>query len=153
MLKARINQYLEEFFESRPDLFLIDLKISESGQVKVLIDGDTGVKLKDCVALSRHIEGQLTETDDVALEVSSAGASSPLLLPRQYAQHHGRKLEVTDREGATIKGQLTEVTKEEIELTEKIRIPKPVGKGKVTVEQKTRLAFGSINKAMVVLEF
>lgn len=153
MLKARITQYLETFFETRPDLFLIDLKISESGQVKILIDGDQGVKLQDCVALSRHIEGQFTETDDVALEVSSAGASSPLISPRQYPQHLGRKLEVVNREGVTYKGTLTLATAEEIELTEKKRVPKPVGKGKITVEQKTRFAFPEISKATVVIEF
>lgn len=153
MLKTRITQYLETFFETHPGLFLIDLKISENEQVKVLIDGDQGVKLQDCVALSRHIESHLTDEDDVALEVSSAGAASPLVLPRQYPQHIGRKLEVVSREGVTFKGTLTLATAEEIELTEKKRVPKPVGKGKITVEQKTRLAMSEINKATVIIEF
>lgn len=153
MLKERITQYLNSFFETRPDLFLIDLKITEAGQIKVVIDGDEGVKLKDCVAVNRHLESQFTDEDDMAIEVSSAGASNPLLLPRQYRQHLGRKLEVTNRDGKHFKGKLTEQTADEIELTEKVRVPKPIGKGKQTIEQKNRIAFKDITRATVIIEF
>ena len=84
-MQEKVTQLLEQALEKNKSLFLIDLRISESNQIMVVIDGDNGVTLKDCIAVSREIEHNLDrEETDFSLEVTSAGVSEPLTLVRQY---------------------------------------------------------------------
>ena len=84
--------------------------------------------------------------------MSSAGATAPLESPRQFPQHIGRKLEVKTRE-KVLEGQLEKVEENGIELYWKAREPKPVGKGKHTVEKREFVPFEAIEKAQVKLKF
>jgi ribosome maturation factor RimP len=59
MLQERVEDLLDEAFESREDLFLIDLKVGGSNDIKVVIDGDKGVTVEDCIFISRAVEHQL----------------------------------------------------------------------------------------------
>jgi ribosome maturation factor RimP len=57
----------------------------------LLLDGDNGVLVDDCIFISRAIEHNLDrEEQDFSLEVTSCGATSPLQFPRQYNKHIGR---------------------------------------------------------------
>ena len=77
------------------DKFLVNLKITPDNRIFVDIDGDNGVVIDDCIALSRAIESQLDrDEEDFELNVSSAGADQPLKLTRQYRKNVGRDLEV-----------------------------------------------------------
>ncbi len=83
--KENIQKLLAEALSLQPDLFLIDLHIDDQSRVQVVLDGDNGVSLKQCIKVSRHIEHQLDrEVHDFSLEVSSAGATHPLQMVRQY---------------------------------------------------------------------
>ena len=92
------------------------------------------------------------EEEDFSLEVTSAGATTPLELPRQYKKNIGRKLEVKTL-NATFEGNLTAVTDVFIALEWKAREPKPIGKGKHTVQKKEEIVFSDIKEAKVVLKF
>jgi ribosome maturation factor RimP len=92
------------------------------------------------------------EEEDFGLEVTSAGATTPLTMPRQYVKNLGRKLEVQTKEGK-IEGNLTAADQDNITLEWKAREPKPIGKGKHTVEKKQLIAFSEIIEAKVVLKF
>ena len=152
MDKEQVLNWLNEVMEAYPSLFLIDLSV-HGDQVKIVLDGDQGVALKDCVAISRAIEKNLEEKEmDVSLEVSSAGVSSPLVQDRQYKKNLGRKLEVTTEEDQ-YEGKLTGVTSESITLEWKAREPKPVGKGKRTVNKKLEIPFSEIREAKVKVTF
>ena len=77
--KENIQKLLVEALSLQPDLFLIDLHIDDQSRVQVVLDGDNGVSLEQCIKVSRHIEHQLDrEVHDFSLEVSSAGATHPL---------------------------------------------------------------------------
>ena len=54
--KKKIEELLAGFLSEREDLFLIDLKISAADDVTVILDGDNGVSLQDCLDASRAIE-------------------------------------------------------------------------------------------------
>ena len=41
--KTEVTRLINEFLLTRPDLFLIDLKISASSDITVILDGDNGV--------------------------------------------------------------------------------------------------------------
>lgn len=153
MLKNKVTELLNNALEEDGSLFLIDFSISADNRIKVVIDGDKGVTVQDCIKISRAIEHNLDRDEvDFALEVASAGATAPLVLPRQYQKNIGRKMEVKTPDD-TIAGNLTEVTEEGIVLEWKAREPKPIGKGKVTVRKKQEIDFSDIKEAKVILKF
>lgn len=70
--KTEIHRLLNEFLLTRPDLFLVDLKISASSDITVILDGDNGVTLRDCLDASRAIEFNMDlEEHDFSLQVMS----------------------------------------------------------------------------------
>jgi len=88
------------------------------------IDGDNGVAIEDCVALSRHVEFSLDrETEDFALNVSSAGIDTPLKLVRQYKKYIDKNLEITLKTGEKIAGRLLSANDDKIELVPVIKNP------------------------------
>ena len=93
MLRNIIEKELENCLKNREDLFLIDLDISPDNSIKILIDGDNGVTLEDCIYVSRSIEHNLDRDEyDFSIEVSSSGAFTPLSSIRQYIKNIGRTL-------------------------------------------------------------
>lgn len=153
MLQEQVEKLLEEAFEENKSLFLISLNIDLQNHVQVVIDGDEGVSVNDCIAVSRKIEHNLDrEEEDFSLEVTSAGVSEPLQLPRQYKKNIGRTLEVETKSNK-FEGTLQEVTEEGIVLNWEAREPKPVGKGKITVNKEANLNFQEIERAKVVITF
>lgn len=137
-----------------PGIFLVELHISVANSIKIVLDGDREVSVKDCVAISRAIEGALDrEEADFRLEVASAGVGSPLKFPRQYRKNLGRKLEVQLGEGEKHEGTLTQVSEAGITLEWKQREPKPIGKGKITVTKNKNILFDQIHQAKVMIKF
>lgn len=153
MFKEKVATLLEKALAEDESLFLIDFEITPNNTIYVVLDGDKGVNLQDCMKISRAIEHNLDrEETDFSLEVTSAGATSPIVLPRQYKKNIGRKLKVVT-ERATLEGNLIEVSTDSITLEWKAREAKPIGKGKVTVQKKQQIAFSEIEEAKVVLKF
>lgn len=153
MFVTTVKNLLEEALVEREDLFLIDFQISGDNSISVIIDGDNGVKVEDCIFLSRAIEHNLDrEEQDFSLEVASAGAAAPLKLPRQFSKNIGRNLEVKTQTN-TLEGQLTSASDETIVIEWKAREPKPVGKGKVTVQKSMEIAYNDIVEAKVMVKF
>lgn len=154
MFKEKVEALVKEALEENESLFLIDLTIQDNNAILVTIDGDESVSVSDCVAVSRKIEHNLDrEEEDFSLEVMSAGATSPLVNKRQYLKNKGRELEVKHQNGDKIKGLLEEVEEESIKLVWKAREPKPVGKGKVTVNKEAVIPFEDIAEAKVIIKF
>jgi len=153
MLKEKIDLLLSDCFDQRSDLFLIDFSVSENNEVKVIIDGDNGVKVEDCIFISREIEGSFDrEVIDFSLEVASCGATSPLKNSRQYSKHRGRVLSVKTDE-MNYEGKLTKLDDNSINLEWKERQPKAIGRGKVTVEKSINIDFKKIKEAKVKVKF
>ena len=95
MLKTQVEELLAKALEENKKLFLIDFSITPDNAIWIVLDGDEGVNLKDCMAISRAIEHNLDrEEHDFSLEVTSAGAAEPIVMARQYPKNIGRKLVV-----------------------------------------------------------
>ncbi|MTG96733.1 MULTISPECIES: ribosome assembly cofactor RimP [Myroides] len=153
-LKVKVQGLIDQAFEEYTDLFLIDFTISADNKIVVIIDGDQGVTLQNCIDVSRAIEHNLDrEEEDFALEVASAGAAAPLKLLRQYPKNIGRKLKVITTEQEKIEATLESVGDDSIVLKWKAREPKPIGKGKVTVEKEAIIPFDKIKEASVIISF
>jgi len=154
MLKEKVLQLLEDALDNNPKLFLIDFQMDANNNIKIIIDGDDGVAVNDCITVSRAIEHNIDREEfDFALEVASSGAASPLILPRQYNKHLGRILEVKTIQGNSMEGTLVDVSENEIKLEWKAREPKPVGKGKVTVDKTATISFDDIKECKVKIIF
>lgn len=135
-------------------LFVTGITISADNQINVFVDGDEGVTIKDCVALSRAIEGALDrEKEDFALNVSSHGATTPLQLPRQFKRHVGRDFEVRLLDGGKTEGTLVACNPQELVLESTTRENKPVGKGKLDVTRQQTIPFTQIREARIKLKF
>lgn len=154
MLKNKAEELLKSALEERSDLFLINMTVGADNAIKVVIDGDNGVLVEDCMFVSRAIEHNLDrEEEDFSLEVLSAGAASPLTMPRQYKKNVSRNLEVKTKDDQNIEGKLVAADEDSITLTWKTREPKPIGKGKVTVQKEATITIADIKEAKVKIKF
>lgn len=152
-LAEKANRYLEEALDENPHLFLVSFDVNQANHIKIVIDGDEDVSITDCMAVSRKVEHQLDrEEEDFAVEVTSFGVGEALLYPRQYIKNVGRKLEV-ETESQKIKADLVNATDNDIQLSWTAREPKPVGKGKHTVQKEVTLPYSEIKKAKVMIIF
>lgn len=153
MLEKRVQELLKKALENRSDLFLISLIVTPDAKINVIVDGDNGVKVEDCIYVSRAIEHELDrEEQDFSLEVMSAGALEPLINMRQYKKNIGRNLEVKTSD-SKIEGKLVDANDDAITLQWKTREPKPIGKGKVTVQKRENIAYNIIIEAKVLVKF
>lgn len=151
--KNKVKELIDNGLEQNPSLFLVDWSIGTNNAIKVVIDGDNGVSVEDCVTISRAIEHNLDrEEEDFSLEVTSCGIFSPLKLKRQYIKNIGRTLEVKTQNEA-LEGELKSVDDENIIIETQTREPKPVGKGKINVIKQHTIALSTIKEAKIVIKF
>lgn len=154
MFKQKVTDLLQEVLEEEANLFLISKEIKAGNKIVIVIDGDNGVTLSDCMKVSRHIEHNLDrEEEDFSLEVYSAGISEGITHIRQYKKNVGRKLEVIVEDSSKVEGTLVDADDEKIKLQWKAREPKPIGKGKVTVQKEREIPYKNIVKAKVMVTF
>lgn len=152
--KDKVQNSLEKTLQGREDLFLIHLSIDQNNKISIILDGDFGVNLQDCIEVSRAIEGNLNRDEqDFSLEVASAGVSSALLSVRQYKKNIGRLLRVKTTTSEEFEGVLTDVDEERIILQWQSREPKKIGKGKETVENSKEFFYQNIKEAVVIISF
>jgi ribosome maturation factor RimP len=135
-----------------PNLFLVDVKMHSNGKLIVLVDGDNGIGIADCAAISRHVGFHLEEENVIEeaynLEVSSPGIDTPLTLPRQYTKNLGRTLGIKMADGAKREGKLLNVGEGEITIEETI---KEKGKKAETVE--STIPTDKITETKVLISF
>ena len=106
--KFKVLDIIKDALEGT-EKYLVNMKITPDNRIFVDIDGDNGITIDDCIELSRLIENSLDrEEEDFELNVSSAGADSPLKMPRQYKRHIGRNLSVDALDGSHVEGTLAE---------------------------------------------
>lgn len=153
MNQEKVRELLDEALQENESLYLIDLQFLANSKIKVIVDGDSGVQLSECVRISRKIEHNLDrEEENFSLEVTTPDISHPLMVKRQYRKNVNRILKVKTAT-EEFEGTLTEVTDENITLHWKAREPKPIGKGKHTVEKTVTLQYEDIKEAKVKIIF
>lgn len=152
--KEKVAQLLHNALQENQELFLIDFSINDANKIAVILDGDKGVSLQDCINVSRAIEHNLDrEEQDFSLEVASAGVSSPLKLPRQFKKNIGRTLKIKTTTGIELEAKLQFADEEQATFTWAAREPKVVGKGKETVQKTQQIPYTEIKEAIVTIKF
>jgi ribosome maturation factor RimP len=151
-IEKRVKELVEEKIADRPDLFLVDVKMHSNGKLIILVDGDKGIGISDCVAISRHVGFHLEEENTIEtaynLEVSSPGIDTPLTLLRQYAKNVNRDLAIKMADGAKREGKLSAITEDAIVIEEKIK-----EKGKKAEVIESVIPINQITETKVLISF
>jgi len=136
----------------RPDLFVVDVKMHANGKLIILLDGDKGIGISDCAAVSRYVGFKLEEENVIEtpynLEVSSPGLDAPLMLARQYAKNIGRDLGIKLADGSKKEGKLTALTEDAITIEEKTK-----EKGKKAGVIESVIPINQITETKVLISF
>ncbi|MBQ0016695.1 MAG: ribosome assembly cofactor RimP [Bacteroidales bacterium] len=142
--KLTLLEIVEEALNGT-DKYVVNIKVTANNCIYVDIDGDHGINVDDCIELSRTIESKLDrDVEDFELTVSSAGADSPLKLPRQYVKNEGRLLSITLLDGTEYEATLTDAGESEITVRTK---------GTKKEAPKTiSIAYSDIRKACVIIK-
>ena len=126
----------------KDDIFLVQIKVSKNNVIEVSVDGDNGVKVEDCIELSRYIDKHLDrDKEDFELTVMSFGLEEYFTMKRQFKKNIGQDIELVDKEGEKTNGVLASVDEKGVVVTTK--------KDK---EGKT-FSFEDIDKARVIINF
>jgi len=137
---------------SHENIFLIDVVVKYRNgvnSVTIILDGDNGVTISDCVRFSKYIEhelegiGFLKGTYD--LKVCSPGIDQPLKTHRQYKKNIGRRVKITLVDNNIAEGTLLTSNEDFVTLEQ------PDEKNKIRSEVK--IAFDKIVKTNVLVSF
>jgi ribosome maturation factor RimP len=114
--KDQIIKLAEQFLADSEN-YLIDVKVSSTNKIMVLIENDNHVSISDCIALSRHIEHSLDrEQEDFELEVSSPGIDQPFKSIRQFKKYIGQEVDIKLRDGLKHQGKLVTANESAISI-------------------------------------
>jgi ribosome maturation factor RimP len=148
----QLEKLVAEVLENAPEHFLVSLRIKPTNNVKVLLDGDKGITIEQCVRFNRQLVTKIDEAGlfppgEYSLEVSSPGVDEPLQLYRQYVKNIGRTVQVIRKDQSAITGLLLEVNPDSItlETTE--------GKGKKLVKAPVTLPLADMHTITVQIQF
>lgn len=151
-VEKRVTELVEEKIADKPNLFLVDIKFHSNGKLIILVDGDNGIGIDDCVAISRHVGFHLEEENVIEtaynLEVSSPGIDTPLTLPRQYAKNIGRTLGIKMADGTKREGKLTGITEDAVIVEEQVK-----EKGKKAEVIESVIPMDKITETKVLISF
>ena len=150
--EQKFRDILSKVLENYESIFLIDITFGANNDVKVFLDGDNGLTLKDCVSINSDIKKNLSQDEiNYSVEIGSCGIDYPLKLMRQFKKNISRKIEITDFDDQKYSGVLSKVSNLSFEIKWKERQPKKIGKGKVTVDLSKNFNYGEYKKAQVIL--
>lgn len=150
--KGKIIQLAEEKLDEGQ--FLVELGISASNVIHVVIDGIHGVTINKCVEVSRNIEHNLDrDVEDFELQVSSAGLGQPFKVYRQFVKNENCEIEIVTSEGIKHSGKMTNVNTQgfDLEVSKKEKV-----EGEKTKQLVTRVlhfGFEEIKEAKNIIKF
>ena len=143
---------LQDLLQNYPDVFLVDVWIKPTNNIRVAVDADAGLPIERCVSINRALykiieEEGLYPDGDFSLEVSSPGLDEPLKMHRQYVKNINRSVEVLQLDGKVTEGILTSVNENEIEVAETI------GKNKKKEVVQHTIPFLNIKSTKIQIKF
>lgn len=144
----KIKLLLAQLLEGT-DMFIVNVKIKPTNNVKVYLDADEGLSISKSAAVNRKLYALIEEEGlfpegDFSLEVSSPGVDEPLVSDRQYKKNVGRTVLVTLKDGTEKLGVMKSLNEEGITLEIKL-------KKKEVLEME--IPFSKIEKIVVQITF
>lgn len=150
--KVKIAELVNE--KLTDDQFLVDVTVSASNVIHVMVDSDTAISINQIVEISRYIEGKLDrEVEDFELSVFSAGLSEPFRLVRQYKKSVGTEIDLLLANGQKLTGKLVEAGDQGIELETATKEKVEGSKKKELVVRVHKFDYQEIKEAKKILKF
>lgn len=156
MLEENIQKLLEKRFEEEDlqDCFITEIRLN-GGKLEVFVDSDEHISFDTCRVISRFIESILDEKlwlgESYTLDVSSPGATKPLVNIRQYPKHVGRKVEVKTVEGEKYIGKFSKFEHDTVYVT--YTETRKEKKKKIREEVEQAIPFESIKSCRIKISF
>ena len=151
--ESHIRKLIEEKIADT-EYFLVDLTVSAANAINVEIDSPEGVKISDCVTVSRHIESNLDrEENDFELSVSSAGVGRPLKVFQQFEKNVGKEVEVILSNGNKLQGEMVEASEDKITLKTSRKERIEGKKKKETIIENKDIPMDEIKETKVIISF
>ncbi len=147
-----VEQFLQTILADEPLYFLVSVKIKPTNNIKVFLDGDSGLPIEKCVYFNRKLyklieEAGIYPEGEFSLEVSSPGIEEPLKLIRQYQKNIGRTIQVVFADDTIKEGVLETVAEADI------TIQCTIGKGKKAVTEQILIPYSNIKSTTVQIKF
>jgi len=151
-IEDQIEQRVNRLIGTEPDVFLVEVRIKPTNNVKVFLDADNGISIDRLVQFNRRLykefeEEQVFPNNDFSLEISSPGLDEPLKLNRQYKKNIGRYVEVVLADGTKTEGKLISVEYEQVVVEEE------KGKGKKKEMIQHIIPFTNIKTTKIQIKF
>ena len=136
------------------DCFLVEVEVLPGNKIFVRVDSKEGLKVKDYVSISRHIEGSIDrEEEDFSLEVSSPGLSRPFRVREQYEKYLGKEVEILLNDGVKFNGVLQSFGENELTI-QTSRMERLEGKKKKElITEDISLELKNIKETKIVITF
>jgi len=147
-----LEQKVAALIAADPEVFLVDIRIKPTNNIKVFLDADNGISIDRLIQYNRRLYKDLEESGiypdgDFSLELSSPGLDEPLKLHRQYLKNIGRWLEIILLDGTRREGKLQAAGEQELTLEEE------KGKGKKKELVTHTIPYSDIKTAKIQVKF
>jgi ribosome maturation factor RimP len=145
-----IREWIEPMLEE--DMFLVDMRIKPTNNIKIFLDADKGLPLERCIKVNRALYKKIEEAalypgGDFSLEVSSPGVDEPLKLQRQFIKNVGRNVSVTLPDESIRTGKM--IAADDLGF----RISRTEGKGKKAVTLEDEFPYKDVKSVKVLISF
>lgn len=151
------KEQIEQIIAPRIDeegLFIVEITVSSSNHISVFIDGDKGVTIDQCIAISRFIEENLNrDEEDYELDVSSAGLDLPLKITRQYIKNIGRLVDIVYKNGQKLTGKLVGANDSGFDVEVERNVQVDGKKRKQLVNEIDNIKYSDIKSTKIVVSF
>lgn len=147
---STIREWLSPMLDE--DMFLVDMRIKPTNNIKIFLDADKGLPLERCIKVNRALYKKIDEAGlfpggDFSLEVSSPGVDEPLKLHRQFIKNVGRNVSVTLPDDSVRSGKMIEAG------DAAFTISRTEGKGKKAVTVEDRFPYEEVKSVKVLISF
>jgi ribosome maturation factor RimP len=147
-----LEQKINRLIEAEPEIFLVEVRIKPTNNVKVFLDADQGISIDKLIQYNRRLYKEIEEEvffpgGDFSLEVSSPGLEEPLKLHRQYKKNIGRFVEMILQDDSKIEGKMISAEQDEVQVEEE------KGKGKKKEIINHVIPFSNIKTTTIQIKF
>jgi ribosome maturation factor RimP len=150
--RESVKELVDKYIEGT-DLFVVDIHVSPSNEIRIFVDNEKGVSLEDCINLSRSVENSLgREEHDFHLEVSSPGLSEPFKVLPQYRKNIGRDVEIITDDGQKHAGTLSGLTVNGVVIKEQVKTRGDKKRPEINIVEK-EYDFDRIRSTKLVISY
>jgi len=150
--KEIVKRLVEEKLDDK--MFLVEITVNERNVINVFVDSYEGLKIEQCVNISRHVEHSFDrEEEDFELQVSSPGLSEKFKVKEQYYKYIGRTIEMITITDVQLEGVIVSANEEGVILETSSREVLEGHKKKQLVVKQHHLKYDEIKSAKAVISF